>query len=517
MKKIALKFVISSLVAVFLNLLYYFLFCAEAIAQGMLPNTVQHINSSVSAKIGRLYDDPNSMENSFHRNPAGTPNVVIILVDNLGWGELSCYTGAPLRGTYTQRIDNLAAQGYRLTNFNVEAECTPSRSALLTGRFAVRSGTISVPLGERNDGLTQWEITIAELLSSQGYATGHFGKWHLGSKDGRFPTDQGFDEWFGIPRTSDESLWTSSPGYDSTICTSTKVLEGKKGEKTQEVTVYDLNERRLIDSEITRRSIDFMERSINAGKQFFAYIPFTLVHYPTLPNFNFEGKTGNGSWADALAELDYNVGEIIDAIDRSGVANNTVVIFCGDNGAEWYRPWRGYAGPFRGTYFTPMEGGLRTPFIIRWPGKISRGKVSDEIVHIADVFPTIANIVGADVPKDRPIDGVNQLDFFMGKKDKSNREFFPVYVSDRIEAVKYRNYKVFFYDHLEGPEPPLKRNTPRIVNLYIDPTETEDHSEVTTWIEVPASKYLMEFLESLYKYPPIKPGTPDPYIPPNQK
>jgi arylsulfatase len=514
MKRKLLSITISSLIAALFNFIYYALFCAQAIAQDMMPNSVQHSALSVGSKNELPLNERDLEKNLFYRNPGSTPNIVIILADNLGWGELSCYTGAPLRGTYTQRIDYLASEGYRLTNFNVEAECTPSRSALLTGRFAIRSGTTTVPMGERNDGLTQWEITIAELLSSQGYATGHFGKWHLGSNDGRFPNDQGFDEWYGIPRSTDESVWTSSPGYDSSICTSVKVLEGKKGEKTHEVTTYDINERRLIDAEITRRSIDFMNKSIKADKKFFAYIPFTLLHYPTLPNPGFEGKTGNGSWADALAELDYNVGEILDAIKLMGIEDNTILIFCGDNGAEWYRPWRGYAGPFRGTYFTPMEGGLRTPFIIRWPGKIPRGKVSNEIIHEVDIFPTIAEIVGTGIPKDRAIDGISQLDFFIGKKDKSNREFFPIYVSDRIEAVKFRNFKVFFYDHSEGPDPPLKRNTPRIVNLYLDPTETDDHTEVSTWIQVPASKYLLEFMMSLNRYPPIKPGTPDPYTPP---
>ena len=133
------------------------------------------------------------------------PNIIFVLVDNLGYGELGVYGGGALRGAPTPRIDVLAGEGLRLTNFNVEAQCTPSRSAIMTGRYAIRSGTHSVPIGGGLDGLTQWEVTIAELLSQGGYATGHFGKWHLGSSEGRLPTDQGFDEWYGISKTTDEA------------------------------------------------------------------------------------------------------------------------------------------------------------------------------------------------------------------------------------------------------------------------------------------------------------------------
>jgi len=140
---------------------------------------------------------------------ASKPNIVFILMDNLGYGEIGCYGGGILRGAPTPRIDKLAAEGTRLLNFNVEAQCTPSRSCIMTGRFSIRSGTHSVPIGSGAEGLTQWEVTIAELLSSAGYATAHFGKWHLGGEDGRLPNDQGFDEWFGIPRTTDQGSWAA--------------------------------------------------------------------------------------------------------------------------------------------------------------------------------------------------------------------------------------------------------------------------------------------------------------------
>jgi arylsulfatase len=196
---------------------------------------------------------------------AAKPNIVFILMDNLGYGEVGSYGGGILRGAPTPRIDQLATEGMRLLNFNVEAQCTPSRSAIMTGRFAIRSGTHSVPIGGGLDGLTQWEVTIAELLSGAGYRTGHFGKWHLGSDDGRLPNDQGFDEWYGIPRTTDEAFWPSDPAARAAGVPFTHIMEGRKGEQSRALAVYDLDQRRLIDAEITRRTIAFMQRSVQAG------------------------------------------------------------------------------------------------------------------------------------------------------------------------------------------------------------------------------------------------------------
>ena len=187
--------------------------------------------------------------------PAATeqkPNIVFILTDNLGYGELGVYGGGILRGAPTPRLDKLASEGLRLTNMNMEAQCTPSRSSILTGRFSMRSGTYAVPLGGVPEGLTQWEITIAQSLSNEGYATGMWGKWHLGSHDGRLPNDRGFDEWYGIPRTTDEARWPSSAGYSPQLVPMQKIMEGKKGEKSRAIKDYDLEQRRLMDAEITQ-------------------------------------------------------------------------------------------------------------------------------------------------------------------------------------------------------------------------------------------------------------------------
>ncbi|HET8782908.1 MAG TPA: arylsulfatase [Pyrinomonadaceae bacterium] len=447
--------------------------------------------------------------------PASKPNILFMLVDNLGYGEVGCYGGGGTRGAPTPRIDKLASEGLRLTNMNMEAQCTPSRSALLTGRYAIRSGTHSVPFGGVADGLTQWEVTMAEALSAIGYATALYGKWHLGSDEGRFPSNQGFDEWYGIPRTTDEALWPSQVGYATNIMPPEQIMEGRKGQKSREVRVYDVEQRRLMDAEITRRTIAFIERNAQARKPFFAYATLTQPHLPTLPNPAFAGKTGHGDWADMLAEMDHNVGQMLDAIERLKIRDNTIVIFASDNGPEFVRPWDGWAGPWRGQYFTAWEGGIRVPFVIRWPNKIPAGRVSDGIVHAVDVFPTIAGMVGAQVPNDRPVDGVDQTPFFTDKTEKSGREGIIVFCADRLQAVKWRNFKVHFYLQETMVSPPTKLPVPMLFDLYTNPQEITDKTVPNSWVIGPVLKMVGEFEASVKKYPLIPMGTPDPYTPPS--
>lgn len=445
--------------------------------------------------------------------PAGKPNILFVMADNLGYGEVGCYGGGILRGAPTPRIDRLAAEGLRLLNFNVEAQCTPSRAALLTGRFALRTGAIRVPRGGAPYGLTQWELTLAELLAQQGYATGHFGKWHLGDSPGRYPTDQGFDEWYGLPNSTSVSPWTSSPGFDPKAAPTPYILESKKGEKPRQVEEYNLKSRRTIDTEITRRSIDFMKRQTKAGKPFFAYVPFTLVHYPTLPHPDFAGKTRNGDFADSLAEMDHHVGQLVDAVQELGITENTIVVFTSDNGPEEMLPWRGWAGPWAGSYFTAMEGSLRVPFILRWPGRSPAGRVSNEIVHQVDVFTTLARLTGAEPPRDRLIDGVDQTGFLLGKQEKSNREGFPCYVGDTLYAVKWRHWKAHFVAHEYMFDAPQRLPNQRLHNLIDDPRERHSIASMNTWVYHPVMKIADDFQASLKQEPPIPPGTLDPYRP----
>jgi arylsulfatase len=441
------------------------------------------------------------------------PNILFILTDNLGYGEVGVYGGGLTRGAPTPRIDSLAKDGMRLLNMNMETQCTPSRSSLMTGRWALRSGTHSVPFGGVADGLTQWEVTIGEALSDAGYATGYYGKWHLGSHDGRLPNDQGFAEWFGIPRTTDEALWPSSPGWSADVMPPEQIMEGKKGEKSRALRVYDVEQRRLIDAEITRRTVAFMKRQATSGTPFFAYVALTQPHLPTEPNPAFRGKIGNGAWADMLAEMDANVGQMLDAVDEAGIRDNTLVIFTSDNGPEFFRPWDGWAGPWRGQYFTALEGGIRVPFLIRWPGKIGAGRVSNEIVHGVDLFATLATLGGAQVPTDRPFDSLDQSAFILGKTEKSAREGFPIWCADRLQAVKWRNWKMHFMRQETMFDPPVKNPVPTIYNLYTDPREEKPTAE--TWVVGPILKIVAAFEESVKRYPLIPMGTPDPYQPPS--
>ena len=442
---------------------------------------------------------------------SGSPNIVLILADNLGWGELGCYGGGVLRGAPTPRIDGLAAEGLRLTNFNVESDCVPTRSALMTGRHPIRTGALqSVPAG-LPQGIVPWEITLAQLFSGRGYATAIHGKWHLGDRPGRYPTDRGFDEWYGIPRTTNESMFTSSPGFDPSVVPMPHVMEGRRGEPAKNAAVYDLEMRRRIDSELVTRAIDFMRRQARAGRPFFAYLPLTQLHYPTIPHRDFAGRTGAGDFADSMAEMDHRAGQVIDAIDELRLRETTVLVFASDNGPEFRRPWRGTAGPWRGTYHTAMEGALRAPFMIRWPGVIPAGGVSNEIIHVTDLYPTLARIAGAAVPGDRPIDGVDQLDFFLGKS-QSKREGFVYYIKDELRAAKWRDWKMHVVWEPEPNSGPNHLETPWIFNLVQDPKEETDVGATHgNWVRGPIRRMIHAFQQSLKAHPPIPPGAPDDY------
>jgi arylsulfatase len=363
-------------------------------------------------------------------------------------------------------------------------------------------------------GLTSWEVTMAELMSKAGYATGMFGKWHIGDIPGRFPTDQGFDEWYGVANTTDEAEYSSQFQYDPEVGTKPMIAEALKGEIPRDVKFYDITARREIDAELNKRAIDFMERNVKEKKPFFCFVPYTQPHLPTLPHPDFDGKTGNGHYADVLAEIDYRAGQILDAIDKLKIRDNTVVIWLSDNGPEYFYPWHGTAGPWRGNYFTALEGSMRAPFLIRWPGKIAEGSVSNEIVHVVDLLPTLGEIAGYKVPDDRVIDGVDQLAFFTGKQKKSNREGFIIYNNDDIYGYKWRNWKMHLIELENMNSEPRPLNVPRIYNLITDPKEQYNMAAEATWVLPVIFPKIVEFQKTLVEEPPIQLGTPDPYEPP---
>ena len=443
------------------------------------------------------------------------PNIVYFLVDNLGFGELGAYGGGVLRGAATARIDDFAEQGLMLTNFAPETQCTPSRSALMTGRYSIRSGNHTVALAGDEGGLVAWERTIADLLSEHGYATSIVGKWHIGASEGRWPTDHGFDEWIGVPHTYDEAYWLDDPWYDPERDPTAWVIESRRGDPVQQIEPLTVDVKLNLDTEYLKRSKDFMRRSVEADKPFFLYFNHTLMHMPVAPREEFAGRSGHGQWADSLMQLDADFATLLDYLEELGVADNTIVIFSGDNGPEEMEPDRGHAGFWAGSYFTGLEGSLRTPAMIRYPGKIPTGSSSNEIVHITDMFTTLVRWAGAEIPQDRVIDGADQRNFFEGEQKTSNRDSFPYWMGETMYGVKWQNFKVVFVLQRTLSEPALHLATPHIVNLDVDPDERKPYNypHIHSWVMAHVGRVLKEFAQSVEREPLIPAGAPLDFVP----
>lgn len=461
------------------------------------------------------------------------PNIVFILVDNVGWGDFGVYGGT----TATPRIDKLASEGIRFNNYNVEAQCTQSRSAINTGRHPIRSGTWSVlPLEGGKFGLTPWEYTIGELLSDAGYATALYGKWHLGNTQGRLPNDQGYDEWWGIPDSWEEAGFTASPLFNAMvkkILAEQKVpemldlpphiLEGKKGQPTKPVMDLDMKLRPVVDRDyLIPKTVDFIKRNAAAKKPFFVYLGYSEMHPPVVCSPEFAGKSPQrgGPYSDCIAEMDHRVGQVLDAIKEAGIENNTIVVFSSDNGpvTGTTAGAGGSAGPWRGNiYQAPWEGNMRVPAVIRWPGKIPAGVVTEQMLGAVDWLPTLAGLVGASnlVPKDRPIDGKDTSAFMLGKSPTTGRDHYLFFGNDgEIWSVKWEYYKMILR-YIPGPGPeavghgPVTPTLPMLFDLSNDPHE--DYNLWNTnmpmaWVMEPMMGYMRAYQKSVLEYPNIKPG-----------
>lgn len=439
------------------------------------------------------------------------PNVVFMISDNLGYGDLGSYGGGAVRGAPTPRLDEFANQGLRFTNFNVEAECTPSRSALMTGRYAIRSGTTrAVPVPGIPQGLAPWEYTMAEMFRDAGYDTAMFGKWHIGASEGRFPTDQGFDIWWGFPNSTDVASFPHAIGFEEGLLPSFPFYEGTAESGAKPAGEYNLEARPLVDETITERAISYIRERAGDDKPFFLYLPFSLVHHPSLPHPDFDGITGNGRFADAMVEHDHRVGQVLDALQAAGLDENTLVVYASDNGPDRAEfPHVGDTGPFRGYLGTVHEGSIRTPMILRWRGKVTPGKVSNEIVSIHDFMPSFAALVHAELPDDRAYDGVNQLPFFTGETQRSARESVLFFHDDTLIAVKWKQFKIYLRE--EGVE---RTNAtyrdlwaPRVYNTMIDPKESHDIAHQSyLWTLAPLLQEVMPFVYSVNNFGLIQPG-----------
>ena len=446
------------------------------------------------------------------------PNIVFVLCDNVGWGDFSCYGGS----NPTPRIDKLASEGIRFNSYTVECQCTPSRSAIMTGRQSVRCGTYKVAMpGEGKPGLVPWEYTIAELLSDAGYATSLWGKWHLGEDEGRLPNDQGFDEWWGYKNSVDEAGWTSYATFDALAKTlgieSPKIWEGKKGQKSTPVRELNLEVRPLLDELIVGKATDYIKRAAAVDKPFFTYVALSHLHPPEAvhPDFHQTNPSRLGGYADLIAEMDYRVGQIVDCVEQAGIADKTMIVFSSDNGPGMIdvAPAGGSSGPFRGGFMTPpFEGSMRVPAMVRWPGKVPTGVITEEMLSAHDWYKTFAALAGASdkVPTDRPMDGVDASKFLLGESKESGRETLLFFGPDgSLMSSKWRQVKGVFR-YCEGISAPiLEAQFPMFFDLGSDPGERYNLFNTKLdmgWMFGVTFRAIAEYQKSIAQYPNIKPG-----------
>jgi arylsulfatase len=454
---------------------------------------------------------------------ADKPNVVLMLADNMGYGDLGAYgSGGEMRGMPTPRIDQLANEGLMLTQFFVEPGCTPSRAALMTGRYSSRAGLGGIIIGGTPLTLQDGEVTLAELFKSRGYATAMVGKWHLGAEKQSLPVNQGFDEYHvGILETTDgtlypESMRRSGMPESTVVAKQPYIWESVAGsDELKKVRPYDLEYRRQIEGDIARGSADYIKRQAKTKEPFFLYIGWSQVHYPGLPHPDFEGKSGAGPFGDSVMELDHRTGQVLDAIAEAGIEDNTIVIWLSDNGpAQTQAHNTDYMGsspgPFRGEVGDALDGSLRVPGMIKWPGRIPARK-SNEMVSIHDFLPTLATITGAKVPQDRPIDGVDQSDFFLGKSEQSGRESLITFIDNEIAAVRWRKWRMYPRQFIASSGNPSALGVsayridgtgyPAVYNIERDPRELWNVVGVEAWVIGEYLRLVGEYQASLKEHP----------------
>lgn len=366
------------------------------------------------------------------------PNFIVIYADDMGYADIGPFStlGGAAR-PLTPSLDRMAAEGIRLTNFyTAQAVCSASRMALLTGTYPNRVGILGALNHTARHGINPGEMTIAEVLKQRGYATAIFGKWHLGHQKPFLPVNHGFDEYLGLPYSND--MWPRHPQRGN-FFPDLPLIEGDA------VTKLDPDQSRLT-TWYTDRAVSFVER--HKDTPFFLYVPHSMPHVPLFVSDKFKGKT-SGLYGDVIAELDWSVGQILDVVRRNGLDEHTVVIFTSDNG-----PWLSYGnhagsqGPFREGKGTAFEGGVRVPFVARWPGRIPKGAVSDVPAMTIDLLPTLAGLAGAKVPSDRIVDGRDAWPILSNEANaRPPRDVFYFYWGAELHAIRSGKWKL----HLPHP------------------------------------------------------------------
>ena len=388
------------------------------------------------------------------------PNVVILFADDMGYGDLSSYGHPRIR---TPHLDQLADEGVRFTSFVTGSWCVPSRTQLMTGRYMPRVDFGGSTGADGTGGLPESELTLAEALKEAGYTTGMAGKWHLGyKKDKYLPPNQGFDTWFGLPYSNDfRKPWVQTE-EPLALYRGTEIVE------------HPINQNTLT-TRYTDEAIQFIEERADGGQPFFFYLAYNMPHLPIHTDERFRGQSKAGLYGDVIQTIDWSVGEVLEALEEQGVAENTVVFFASDNG-PWLdlpdrmrqagnKPWHaGSPGLLRGHKGTTYEGGSRVPAMIRWPGHIESGVDTDELVGMPDIYRTLLEVAGARLP-DHPLDGHDLMPFLAGETEESPRETY-YYFRGGLQAMR------------EGPwKLRVASGEPQLFNMVVDPGERFNRAE----------------------------------------
>ena len=355
------------------------------------------------------------------------PNIVFIMADDLGYGDLGCYGAKDIR---TPHIDRLAREGTRFTSFYVaQAVCTASRAALLTGCYANRVGMAGALNHTSTTGLHSGEKLLSELLKTQGYATAIYGKWHLGHREPFLPTRRGFDEWFGIPYSND----------NGPLHPVTRGIPSLPLYENEQVAELDPDQSQFT-RRITERAVKFITR--HKDQPFFLYVPHIMPHVPIFASAKFKGTSGRGLYCDVVQELDWSVGEIMAALRKNGIDGRTLVVFTSDNGPFLsYGEHAGSAAPLREGKLTAFGGGVDVPCLMRWPGRVPAGRVTAELVTSMDLYTSFARMCGATLPTVK-IDGTDLSPLVLGEKGATGRDTFWFYSGEELQAVRVGDWKL---------------------------------------------------------------------------
>src|SRR5687767_2380972 len=475
--------------------------------------------------------------------PGKKPNILIIWGDDIGWFNVSAYNHG-LMGYKTPNIDRIAREGGMYTDWYGQQSCTAGRACFITGQSGFRTGLLKVGLPGAKEGLQARDVTIAELLKAQGYMTAQFGKNHLGDADETLPTAHGFDEFFGslyhlnAEEEFENEDYFKDPALIKKYQTRGVIHCWANPDGTQKIEgTGPLGKKRMetIDDEVTKATLDYLEKAKKADKPFFLWWNSTRMHIFTHLKAESDGKTGLGLYPDGMVEHDAMIGQLLAKLDELGLAENTIVMYSTDNGAEKFTWPDGGQSPFRGEKNTNWEGGYRVPTAIRWPGVIKPGSVFNDIYAHEDMLPTLLAAAGdpdikTKLLKGMPIgkksgrvhlDGYNITDALAGKTPSPRRSFFYFNDDGSLVGLRYDQWKIVFAEQRTTgfdvwQEPFVELRLPKIFNLRSDPFETADHESINygrwrvdhTFVLVPAQQYVGQFLTTFKEYPPSqKPGS----------